>query len=58
MSKVHLTGKLNLSAGVAPIPGALAAAVPLTCTLEDCDNLSPNTTSRKTKLHANMLGGA
>ena len=39
MSKVftHLAGELNLSAGFSPIPGARAAAVPLTCrpTLED-----------------------
>ena len=37
MSKVfvHLAGELNLSAGFSPIPGARAAAVALTCTLED-----------------------
>ena len=59
MSKVfaHLAGELHLSAGFPPIPGLPAAAVPLTCTLEDCDNLSPNTISRKTDLHANTLGG-
>ena len=60
MSKVfaHLAGELNLSAGFSSIPGARAAAVPLPYTLEEYDNLSPNTTSRKTNLHANTLGGA